>query len=205
MNKNKRTIIISVVCFSITLSAGQNQSRVSQKSTPYKRIMKPEDFKKWLAQLKEQEVERQKKNLDIMKREAWKRLLHVTEQQWRFIEPKHGELEALYHEKYIRAAGHGGRNEQGFRWHRRSKAKGGRGINAKNPEDLTEGEKLVEELIDLLEDEKSTDEVIRQKLDALQKAAVEARNQLPKARMELKKVLTSPRQEAIFLLLGYID
>lgn len=43
-------------------------------------------------------------------------------------------------------------------------------MKAKAPDEMTEGEKIVEELIDLLENENTKDEEIRQKIDALQQA-----------------------------------
>ncbi len=70
---------------------------------------------------------------------------------------------------------------------------------------MTEGERIVEELTDLLEDKNSKEEEIRQKIDALQRARAKARKELPKAKQELRKVLTTPRQEAVFLIMGYID
>jgi membrane-bound ClpP family serine protease len=65
--------------------------------------------------------------------------------------------------------------------------------------------RIAEELIDLLEDEKSSDEDIREKIDALQQARQKAREALPQAKKELAEVLTTPRHEAIFLILGHID
>lgn len=78
-------------------------------------------------------------------------------------------------------------------------------VKAKAPDELTEGEKIVEELTGLLEDENSKEKEIRQKIDTLQRAREKARKQLPEAKQELAAVLTSPRQEAVFLLMGYID
>jgi hypothetical protein len=62
-----------------------------------------------------------------------------------------------------------------------------------------------EELIDLMRQEDPSDEELRQKIDALQQVREKARKKLPKAKRELAAVLTTPRQEAVFLLLGYID
>ena len=75
----------------------------------------------------------------------------------------------------------------------------------KTLDELTEGEKIVEELIDLLENENPKDEEIRKKMDALQQFRENARRELAKAKQELRDVLTSPRQEAVLLLMGYID
>jgi hypothetical protein len=62
-----------------------------------------------------------------------------------------------------------------------------------------------EELIDLMLQKNTSDEELRQKIDALQQVREKARKKLPKAKRELAAVLTTPRQEAVFLLLGYID
>jgi hypothetical protein len=62
-----------------------------------------------------------------------------------------------------------------------------------------------EELIDLMRQEDPSDEELRQKIDALQQVREKARKKFPKAKRELAAVLTTPRQEAVFLLLGYID
>lgn len=78
-------------------------------------------------------------------------------------------------------------------------------VKAKAPDEMSEGEKIVEELTDLLEDENSKEEEIKQKIDALQQAKEKARKALPKARQELRKVLTTPRQEAVLLLWEFID
>jgi len=75
----------------------------------------------------------------------------------------------------------------------------------KTPDELTESEKIVEELIDVLENENSKDKEIRKKMDALQQFREKAQRELPKAKQELRDVLTSPRQEAVFLIMGSID
>jgi hypothetical protein len=43
-------------------------------------------------------------------------------------------------------------------------------VKAKAPDEMTEGEKIVEELIDLQENENEKDEEIRRKIDTLQQA-----------------------------------
>lgn len=76
---------------------------------------------------------------------------------------------------------------------------------AKAPNEMIEGERLADELVDLLEDKNSKDEEIRQQMHALQQAREQARESFPQARKELAEVLTNTRQEAIFLIRGYID
>jgi Spy/CpxP family protein refolding chaperone len=69
---------------------------------------------------------------------------------------------------------------------------------------LNESQRIVEELIDLLEDETSKDEEIRKKIQALQEARAEALREYANAQEELATVLTTPRQEAVFLIKGAI-
>ena len=78
-------------------------------------------------------------------------------------------------------------------------------VKAKAPDEMSEGEKIADELIDLLEDENAKDKEIRRKIDALQQAREKAKKELPKAKQKLAAVLTSPRQRAVFLLMGPID
>ena len=62
-----------------------------------------------------------------------------------------------------------------------------------------------EELIDLMRQENPSCEELRQKIDALQQVREKARKERPRAKRELAAVLTTARQEAVFLLLGHID
>jgi hypothetical protein len=209
----QRKILVSVVCFSIALFTVQTLSQVPTRP-PRLRDMKGmtrEERKKehrkameeWQFQRMQQDRKKSEERMRLMWREALKRLLRATEQQWRLIQPKYEAELAPDREARVRARGGGGSNEQSFHWMRRSEISGaGR---AKTLDEMTEGEKIVEELIDLLENESSKDEEIRRKIDALQQVRDKAKGQLPKARQELRKVLTTPRQEAVFLLLGCID
>jgi hypothetical protein len=86
--------------------------------------------------------------------------------------------------------------EHGWRWSRPS--------SRKKLSELTEGEKIAEELLDLLEDDNSESEKIKQKMDALRKIREDANMQLVKARQELREVVT-PRQEATLVLMGWLD
>ena len=214
----QRMILVSLVCFLIAAFAGQTMSQMGSSNRKPIRKMGPDpiitwdssnkkytikDTKEWFHQFRQQRLRESEERFRPMEREAWKRLLRVNEQQWKMIEPKNEAYFALSHEAYVTALGSRGRDEQSFSWIKHSKGTGG--IRAKTPEEMTEGQKLADELIDLLEDDKSTDEAVRQKIDALQKVRDDARRQLPKARKELAAVLTTPRQEAVFLLLGCID
>jgi hypothetical protein len=205
MAKHK-ILIVSVVCFSVVL-AGQRPSYMPPEIPLPKPGMTSEErnkqIKEWLDQQRRQERERTKESMDLMARQAWIRLLRVSERQWNLIEPKYRKVCDIELEIWTGAKGSSGSDEKGFRWLRRSKSDSFRDANAAG--EMTECERIAEELIELLEDEKSTDEAIKQKIDALQQFREKARKALPMAKQELSKVLTTPRQEAVFILMGYID
>ena len=200
-------IVVSVVCFSITVLAVQRPPRTRPKLPRWKRGMTADEyselFKKALEQHRQEELRKGEEFGKLLCREAWQRLLLVTERQWALISPKHEEVNALSCEVGVGARGWTGASKEKFRWHRRSKGTGG--TRAKALDEMTEAEKIIEQLTDLLEDENAKDEEIRRKIDALERVRNKARSALPKARRELAGVLTSPRQEAVFLVLGSID
>ena len=218
----RRIILVLVVCFSIAVFTGQTLSRArSSNRTVIFPFPKPSELERLigmtaeervkesferLARYWQQDKERNEEYSKLRVREAWKRLLRVTEQRWKPIESKYEKGWALRREARVGAIGTGigGRDEQSFRWHRRSKDVYPWGWGTKALDEQTEGERIAEELIDLLENENTKDLEFRQKIDALQQAREKARKQLPKARQELAEVLT-PRQEAVFLLMGSID
>lgn len=102
-------------------------------------------------------------------------------------------------------AAHGLKKDWTFYWRKPTEDRGGGWAPPKSPEELTEGERIVCDMIDLLRQKDPNDEEMRQKIDALQQVREKARKELPKARRELAAVLTPPRQEAVFLLMGRID
>ena len=138
----------------------------------------------------------------LMAREAWKRLLRISERQWKIIEPKADKVEILIWTRRACARAWGGDGEKSFHWRRHSEGALG---PAKAPHEMTEGEKLADELVDLVDDENSKDEEIRKKIDQLQQVREKARKEWPRAKQELAALLTTPRQEAIFLIMGRID
>ncbi len=70
--------------------------------------------------------------------------------------------------------------------------------------ELTEGEKICERLIVLLEDKNSKDEQIKQEVAALRRARENAAKELVEARQELGEMLTS-RQQAKSVLTGLLN
>jgi hypothetical protein len=151
-----------------------------------------------------QKQEINKKYMNLIARQAWMRLLRISEHQWKIIEPKYRKAHDLDWEIWTGATGWRGLNEQGFHWNRASDSHY-HPMEYKARDEMPEVYRIAEELIDLLEDEKSTDEQIRKKINALQQAREKAREALPQAKKELADILTTPRQEAIFLIMGHID
>ncbi len=205
----KRTIRIAVACISLTVFTVQTLSQVPTRHSRLRDMkgMTEEERKKemenWRYQRRQQELKKSEERMKVMAREAWKRLLRVNERQWRIIEPKFEKVGSLVYEKWAGASGWGVSDAQNFHWHRHSKGSGGK--SAKAPHEMTEGQRIADEIVGLLEDEKSKDEEIRRKIDALQQVREKARKELPEVGKELAALLTNPRQEAIFLIMGYID
>jgi hypothetical protein len=156
--------------------------------------------KESIEQHKRREREKKYETLDLLADKAWLRLLRINERQWMRLKPKVERVRELIHESNACAAGRGGK--ESFHWIRHSDSPIGIG---KTREQLPEGFRIVEELIDLLQDETAKDEEIRKKIDALQQARAKARKKLAEAKKELAAVLTTPRQEAVFLIHGKID
>jgi hypothetical protein len=135
-------------------------------------------------------------------RQAMRNELRVSEAQWRIIEPKYKRQILLMWLSWARASHRVTTRED--TWIEQTENKMGR-AQPKTAAELTEAERNIEKLIDLLRREDTTDEELRKQIDALQQARENAKKEWPKARQELAAILTTPRQEAVFLLLGHID
>lgn len=85
--------------------------------------------------------------------------------------------------------------EEGWEWER--------SFEGKAPNELTEIERICEELLELLEDENSTREEIENKVKALQKIRLQTKEQVAKAQQEVKKELNL-RQEAMLVLMLHL-
>jgi hypothetical protein len=173
--------------------------------------MTSEELKKemetWAANRQRQEREYNWQTMEygnLVVMELRKQTLGVTKQQWNLIEPKYKRVEALHHETHFHMPTSVSRNQDKRNFHWKKLTEDDYFWKAKAPSELTEGEKIAEELIDLLEDENSKDEDIRHKMNALKQVREKAQKESQKAEQELVKVL-SPRQEAILLLWEFID
>jgi len=200
-------ILLLVACFSFVLLAEQPPSFVLPRLPQFKPGMSREEYKKEIdkafEQHREEQIDRNIEYMNVMATEAWVHLLRVTEAQWKLIEPKNKKVNDLDWEMWAGAGGAGSDSEGNFRWIRASEGYGR--MRGKTRDQMPEANRAADELIDILEDPNSTDAQIRKKIDALQQARENARKALPKAKQELAAVLTTPRQEAVFLLKGYID
>lgn len=83
-------------------------------------------------------------------------------------------------------------SQSGWRWYKPSERKA--------PSELTEGERICEELLKLIGDKNSKPEEIKQKMEALQKIRQEAKKQLAKAQQELGEVLTFHQEAALIMM-----
>jgi hypothetical protein len=83
--------------------------------------------------------------------------------------------------------------QYGWKWYKPS--------DRKAPDKLTKGERLSEEILELIEDKNSRPEEIEQKMETLRKIRQENKEKLSKAQQELCEVLTY-RQEAKLIMMG---
>ena len=127
--------------------------------------------------------------------------LRVNEAQWRIIEPKYERQIRLMKDTGARSSS-GNSKDLGHHWIKPTEYKPGK---PKIAVELSEAYRNVDKLVDLLRREDTTDEELRKQIDALQQAREKARKERPKAKQELAATLMTPRQEAVFLLLGHID
>ena len=204
MTKN-RTILVAIACFSAVLLAAQTPSFTPRRLPPRKPGMTDEEYRKEIEKVVEHRMDQDRKirqeRIEAMFPQAWKGLLRISERQWKIIEPKVNKIQVIG--KKMQACAAGCRDIEDFHWYKHSE--GTVHTKAKAPHEMIEGERLADELVDLLEDEKSKDEQIRKKIDELQQVRENARKEFPKAKQDLHEVLMTPRQEAIFLIMGYID
>lgn len=168
---------------------------------------KHEALDKWFDDQHLQERIERDEYSAVMKRQAIKNELRVSEAQWRIIEPKYERQKQLMEDSLARSM-YGFRlfsnkdKDLGFTWTKPTESKHGL---PKTLTELSEVKRNIELMIDLMRREDTTDEELRKQIDALKQAREKAGKEWPKARQELAATLTTPRQEAVFLLLGHID
>lgn len=219
------------VCLSLAVFADQilSQTQRSDKTreTPdwiLRRNMTPEQINIEMQKRSKQRQMQNKKEIEQLQKqtrseaaksiaESMKEALRATEQQWKVIKPRLDKVKYLSkqakvsmtpdYDRQSRNSGGSPNNkqpankvEEGWKW---SKA-----WEKKAPNELTEGERICEELLELLEDKDSNQKEIVQKVEALREIRKEAGKQLAQAQQELRKVLTF-RQEATLVLMRYLN
>mgnify|MGYP001585077779 CR=1 FL=1 len=208
--RTQSVVLFATVCLSIAVFISQPLSWASASNGKPMPLVPPAEslrglsdeekvkaVEKWRADRQRQEKQATREYINLMAREAWKRLLRINEQQWQIIER---EIDKVYAASWpIRVSRFASRDDAGhLRWKRFGPT------GAKTPQ-IAECCRVIDELIDLLEHEDSTDEQIRKKMDALEKVRADARKELAQIGRELAALPLTPRQEAIFLIMGYID
>ena len=210
----ERIALTLAACFLIAVSAGQTRSQMSPPKEP---VLKPdmtreekiyEEFKRralqWPDQRREMDWKRAEMALARLEAEVMatlKRLLRADERQWRLVKPRYDKVQELRGDAVVGVQSWGNPNGEGVRWGRRRWGSG----RPMRREEMSESERAIEELIDVMEDKNAEDEQIRQKIDGVQRAREKAKKQLPEARRELRRVLNDHRQEAVFLLMQVLD
>lgn len=210
----QRIIVAGVVCFAMAVLTGQTLSWASASNPKPMPMFPPAQslqgltdeekakaIDKWRADRERQQKQMRREHVNRMETEAWKRLLRVNQQGWALIEPK---IDRVYVVTWpLQAHKFPSRDDAGrLRWKKFSLDES---ASAAMAPQIAECCRVIDELIDLLEDKNSKDEQIREKMNALQQVRDNARKGLDQVGRELAVVPMAPRQEAIFLIMGYID
>lgn len=204
----RQAIIGAIVCVSVVSLTAHSRMNVPLIIPRPKPGATSEELRQQMINAIEQRRLQERKlrheHIAQMVIEAYKNELRVGEAQWQIIEPKEKRQELIWWESWAKGMS-GIKSLQNFYWNKFTEDRGGGSPLPKTPEELTEGERIVEDLIDLVRQEDPNDTELRQKIDALQKVREKARKELPRTKRELAATLKTPRQEAVFLLMGRID
>lgn len=212
MMAKQKLLLVPIVCLTSAVFTGETLSR---RRTPptlpgaenLRGLTGPEEsemMRKWVEDRHLQERISRHEYVAAMMKHALKNELGASEGQWRVIEAKYERQVLLMCEAWA-YGNHRVANRKDFTWRKATEDRRAGFAPPKTAAELTECERNVDELIDLLRREDTTDEELRKQIDSLQQAREKARRELPKAKQELAATLATPRQEAVFLLLGYID
>lgn len=160
------------------------------------------EIEKAFEQARQKKREMDGERINFMVKEAWKRELRISEQLWRAIfEPRINQFQELGR---LASLGPSGSIDDSGRYQWNRPSRDGGPMSGKTRDQMPDYYRIMEELIDLLEDENSKNEQIRQKMDALQQVRENARKELAGVGKQLAALPLTPRQEAVFLVMGYI-
>lgn len=135
-----------------------------------------------------------------MMEQRMKEMLGATDEEWKVLGPRVMKVQEL-----TRQSAGGGPGMMFGPMGRRGPGgdrPGGRGMGINR--ELTEVEKIQQELQTTLEDTAATPDQIKQQVTKLRAAREKARQELAKAQQDLRQVLTV-RQEAQLILMGMLD
>ena len=149
--------------------------------------------------------------IDKIKKEFLKEKAAIkpSEQQWEIIKPKFERIQRLRQQAYSGAglsmtySSTSSSRSSSNADNSRPKAIWTRNWDKKAPSERTEGERLVDEIIALMESYNPKPEQFEEKMNALRKSKEKPREELAKAIQELRKELTV-RQEAALVLMGWL-
>jgi hypothetical protein len=169
-----------------------------------------EEREKWLEEAPERAAERRREFLHE------KRALAVTEEKWKVIKPKLEEVAKLQNLRYREGSTSGlslggsstaGTNSKAKTSQSEPRFQWGRPWEGKAPVELSEGQKIAEQLIGLLEKKNAMPDEFKLKMDALRRARIaeepenkKREKELSEAQQDLRKGLTI-RQEATLVLM----
>lgn len=181
-----------------------------------------------------QDIERMQHWAEESRNRAIQQALRAPDDQWRQLKPKLDRIECLKAEAEVAldpgsAGGNAGFQGQAFTFGGGFAGGSGAGFGSaggthpngaadarsnawgrswtlgpKSAMEMTEGEVLCEELRHLLQGESVPPAQIAQKIAALRQIRAQARDELAKARQELRGLLVS-HQEPVLIVMGYLD
>ena len=207
----RRIILLLVVSSSITvisvqsLSQPRNSTLIAKHSDAERSSQSRSDLEQWRKEAQKRAAEMKKEFL----REKY--AVRATEEQWKVIKAKLEKMRHLRGQAHSTVGmgltsssvsetsrGNTRRNVATWQWERPWKDK--------DQSELTEAQKIAKQLIALVENNNTSPEQFRRKMDTLRKARKEEdqiRRQLSEAQQELRKLLTT-RQEAALVLMNWL-
>jgi TolA-binding protein len=177
----------------------------------------------------QEEMEQMQRQAQESRNRSIQQALRATDEQWRRLKPQLDRIERLRTEANVAAdlgsGGPGGFQGQMFTFGSGDAGGFGGGgmmmgggspdgqttnwsrtwsVGSKSRMEMTEGEILCEEIQHLLQGASVPGAEIAQKVTALRKIRAQARDDLAKARMGLRKLML-PHQEPALIVMGYLD
>ena len=175
-----------------------------------------EERRRWELGREQRRLDREQRYKEFQKRVAEmkkeflreKYALRPTEEQWKIIKPKLEKVQRLRNQArstvgvFLTSSSGSGTSSRDSRSANLPNWQWKISWKDKAPAELTEAQKIANELMDLVDNKNTTAEEFKQKMDTLRKSRSKLENikrQLSEAQQELREVLTT-RQEAALVL-----